>query len=123
MACCGTRHRALDESGRGLCSVPMWNGFGHEAGFCDEEAYGRRPECKIYQNAWTGEPFREDGKFSGYVPGLACYRHGGPNERVFKDGPMWCAVYKDFTNLQESDAGFGETEEMARQDLIKRGRG
>lgn len=28
--------------------------------------------------------------------------------RLFRDGNQWCATYKDFVNLQESEAGFGE---------------
>jgi len=29
--------------------------------------------------------------------------------RIYKDGNQWCAVGKDFINLQESEAGFGDT--------------
>lgn len=29
---------------------------------------------------------------------------------VFPDGDSYCAVFDDFENLQESDAGFGPTE-------------
>jgi len=29
--------------------------------------------------------------------------------RLFKDGASWCATFKNFTNLQESQAGFGDT--------------
>lgn len=64
-----------------------------------------------------GEEHRWDGLYNGYVPGLACYAHGGPKTRVFKEGNMWCAVHKDFTNLQESPAGFGLTPELARTEL------
>ena len=66
MARCGKRHRELDENGVGKCSVPMWmNGL--PAGFCDEVAYG--------------EPTKEGRqRYTGYVPGLACYVHGGPGE-------------------------------------------
>jgi len=63
MSRCGKCHMELTD-GVGKCSVPMWcNGL--PAGFCDEPAYG--------------EPTK-DGKlrYSGYVPGLACYSHGGP---------------------------------------------
>ena len=62
---------------------------------------------------------RCDGRYSGYVPRLACPRHGGPDSRVFKDGSAWCAVYSDFINLQESPAGFGDTPEEARAALEK----
>ena len=33
------------------------------------------------------------------------------------DGNQWCATEKDFINLQESDAGFGDTMEDAIEDL------
>jgi predicted Zn-ribbon and HTH transcriptional regulator len=39
--------------------------------------------------------------------------------RIFKDGNMWCAVRDPFINLQESDAGFGEKEVDALQELKK----
>lgn len=32
---------------------------------------------------------------------------------LFKDGNAWCAVGPNFVNLQESDAGFGDTPERA----------
>lgn len=95
----------------------MWSGYGNDAGFCDREAYGVRPKCREYRDAWTGEFFRHDGKYSGYVPGLACPIHGGPSMRVFMDGNTWCAVHSDFINLQESPAGFGDTREQAIQNL------
>jgi len=33
------------------------------------------------------------------------------------DGDQWCATEKDFINLQESDAGFGDTMETAIAEL------
>ena len=39
--------------------------------------------------------------------------------RLFMDGDMWCAVSRDFTNLQESPAGFGPTMCDALNDLNK----
>jgi hypothetical protein len=33
------------------------------------------------------------------------------------DGDQWCATLPDFTNLQESPAGFGYDKESARLDL------
>lgn len=36
---------------------------------------------------------------------------------LFIDGDKWCAVYGDFINLQESDAGFGDTFDSALADL------
>jgi hypothetical protein len=109
--------RELNELGEGLCSVPMWMG-GCPAGFCDNPAYGERPTCREWRNVYSGEWMREDGRFSGYVPGLACPIHGGPRYRTFMDGNAWCAVKPDFINLQESDAGFGDTPEQAIAALV-----
>ena len=63
MAVCGLRHKELDEDGKGKCSVPMWQG-GVPAGFCNEIAFGEH-EGRV-------------GSYSGWVPYLACYGHGGP---------------------------------------------
>lgn len=41
--------------------------------------------------------------------------------RLFMDGSAWCATFKDFVNLQESQAGFGETALEALADLAKEG--
>ena len=101
MGRCNKKHMELDDDGRGLCSVPMWMG-GMPCGFCDNGAFGERVNSSAY---------------TGYVPFLACPIHGGPKSRVFKDGNQWCAVYADFTNLQESPAGFGDTPEEARSNL------
>ena len=116
MATCTNLHKEVNENGIGKCSVPMWS-MGLPAGFCDKDAYGERSDCKIYRNAWTGDEFRADNKFAGYVPFLACPGHGGPETRVYKDGDVWCAVKPDFVNLQESPAGFGTTPEEARHNL------
>ncbi len=35
------------------------------------------------------------------------------------DGNSWCATRKDFTNLQESPAGFGDTKLQAMSELCK----
>lgn len=40
--------------------------------------------------------------------------------KYFKDGNKWCCVYENFINLQESLAGFGDTKEEARLDLINK---
>ena len=69
-------HREL-KNNKGKCSVPMWSG-GCPAGFCDKDAFGERPKAKGFNNPHTGEFTRFDGKYSGYVPGLACPGHGGP---------------------------------------------
>lgn len=56
-------HRELT-NGVGKCSVPMWmNGL--PAGFCDAPAYGEQTAAGKHA-------------YSGYVPALACPRHGGP---------------------------------------------
>lgn len=63
--------------GQGRCSVPMWmNGL--PAGFCDKAAFGFRPESDQFKTAY-GEIVRHDGRYSGYIPGLACTGHGGPS--------------------------------------------
>ena len=71
-------HKKLT-NGVGKCSVPMWCG-GCPDGFCDEPAYGFRPPCPDYYSPVTGQIHRLDEKYSGYVPGLACPRHGGPEK-------------------------------------------
>lgn len=38
--------------------------------------------------------------------------------KIFRDGDKWCAVREDFTNLQESPAGFGATRSEAFKDLM-----
>lgn len=42
-----------------------------------------------------------------------------PGYRVYRDGDQWCAVGRDFRNLQESHAGFGLTPESALIALLK----
>ncbi len=54
-------HKELTD-GVGKCSVPAWSG-GCPAGFCDEDAFGVKTPNSNY---------------SGYVPALACVKHGGP---------------------------------------------
>ena len=84
-----SEHHHKLTNGVGKCSVPMWMG-GCPAGFCDAPAYGHRPDCKMYRDGWTGELKRMDGKYDGYVPGLACPGHGGPSKPYFYfvcDGP------------------------------------
>lgn len=71
-------HQQLDAEGKGKCSVPMWVG-GCPAGFCDNMAYGERPPGETWRNAHSGELMRLDGRYNGYVPGLACPIHGGPD--------------------------------------------
>jgi hypothetical protein len=112
----------------GKCRVPMWMG-GCPSGFCGEAAYGVQVEGREARDAWTGELRRLDGKYSGYSSGLACPRHAGPEKigpRVFEDGKtpdgyrMWCAVYEDFENLQESPAEFHRHAWVAVSNLTKK---
>jgi hypothetical protein len=70
-------HETLNELGEGKCSAPMWMG-GTPCGFCDATAYGVRPPCKTRFNHAAREEMREDGRYNGYVPALACPAHGGP---------------------------------------------
>lgn len=113
-------HQHVDDSGAGRCSVPMFSGYGGDAGFCDRPAYGERPEGKTHRR-WDGFEWRDDGRYAGHVPGLACVAHGGPASRVYRDGAAWCAVMPDFVNPQESVAGFGDTPESARAALVAAG--
>ena len=116
MASCSRHHLELNEMGEGKCSVPMWSCVGGPDGFCDKPAYGEQPPSVI-RTRWDGHVYRDDGRYAGYVPGLACPIHGGPRVRAFMDGNAWCAVKPDFINLQESDAGFGTTRESAIKAL------
>ena len=77
MSCLSEHHKKLTD-GKGKCSVPMWMD-GCPAGFCDRDAYGFRPEGKQYRDPHTGEMVRLDGKYNGYISGLACPVHGGPD--------------------------------------------
>lgn len=78
MASTSKHHHEL-VSGVGKCSVPMWQ-MGCPAGFCDEPAYGERPPGQQFRVAYSGEMKRLDGRYNGYIPGLACPNHGGPNK-------------------------------------------
>lgn len=72
----------------------MWSG-GLPAGFCDRAAYGHRPPCEEYRTA-SGEVRRRDFKYNGYIPGLACPAHGGPETvdidtlRLKQDAHRYC---------------------------------
>lgn len=79
MASMSEHHKNLTD-GVGKCSVPMWM-QGCPAGFCDRPAYGKFIPGEAWHDAWTGEMKRLDGKYNGYVPGLACPAHGGPKEQ------------------------------------------
>ncbi len=83
-----SKHHEELTDGKGKCSVPMWCG-GLPAGFCDEDAFGKPlpAEGGYWRDPYTREWKRWDGKYDGYVPGLACPRHGGPKCPGFEIKP------------------------------------
>lgn len=78
MSVMGKQHRRLID-GKGYCSVPKWRD-GLPDGFCNDPAYGFRPKSDGFVTAY-GEVVRHDGRYSGYVPALACPGHGGPEAK------------------------------------------
>jgi hypothetical protein len=38
--------------------------------------------------------------------------------KIFKEGDLWCAVNEEFTNIQESPAGFGLNPVVALEELL-----
>lgn len=94
MSSTSSHHHELT-NGVGKCSVPMWEYPGVPAGFCDKPAYGKRPGGTQWRDAYTGELKRLDGKFNGYIPGLACQVHGGPAPRHFGDPCVHCGISQD----------------------------
>ncbi len=112
----------------GKCSRPMWQG-GMPGGFCDRPAFGQQySEGTKHAPPWwsprdrNGYVMRPD-HAAPYVPDLACDHHGGPKAdqiRFVRDGNMWCAFLPGFENLQDSIAGFGETQPTAERDLRAR---
>jgi hypothetical protein len=119
----GRKYHPLDG---GKCRVPMWI-MGCPAGFCDDVAYGEQlPREILYRDRHYDN---RDGCRPPYCHGPCCPGHGGPREgevRFFQDGltsegrVMWCAVYPDFINLQESPAGFDGNALVAREKLRAR---
>ena len=89
------KHHHEMTNGVGKCSVPMWTYPGVPAGFCDKPAYGKPTSCQQFRDGWTGEMKRMDGKFNGYVPGLACEGHGGPPPTHFGDPCIRCDTPHD----------------------------
>lgn len=57
-------------NGEGKCSVPMWDGYGMPADFCNRPAYGERAD-------WHRDLYRH----RAHVPALACDWHGGPKAK------------------------------------------
>lgn len=121
----------------GKCSVPQFHTYG-PAGFCDRPAYGQqyserepaRGQSGRYANpAWAQRdrngyyPPHLSHLTPPYAPDLCCSAHGGPSAeaiRFVRDGSAWCAFMPGFINLQESAAGFGETQDLAEADLRTR---
>lgn len=118
----------------GKCSVPMFSAYGPD-GFCDQPAWGQQYSEREPSRGNSGKyadpvwPLRDR---NGYYPphlahlrppfaqGLCCKAHGGPGEdqiRFVRDGNMWCAFMPGFINLQESHAGFGDTQDKAEAAL------
>lgn len=75
MAQTSKHHHELTD-GVGKCSVPMWC-QGLPAGFCDQPAYGKPEPDQCRYGGWDRNQRRW---IPRYVPGLACYVHGGPQE-------------------------------------------
>jgi hypothetical protein len=116
-----SHHHAPGCGVEGKCSRPMFGAYA-PAGFCDCPAWGeqytRGSKHAPYYDA-PGTPGIH-GNYQPYVPAFACDWHGGPSFngiRFVRDGNMWCAFRSDFENLQESAAGFGETQALAEADL------
>jgi hypothetical protein len=83
----------------------MWM-MGCPAGFCDEPAYGEPVPCKRYKK-YDGTSFRADGRYDGYVPGLACVGHGGPTKESMLNLCAFCQ--KEFaTCVSEPKFGTGK---------------
>jgi hypothetical protein len=116
MASLSDRHMKL-VNGVGLCSVPMWRG-GCPAGFCDKPAFGERPNAPTHRRC-DGYEWRDDGRYPGYVPALACPQHGGPHLVIQQDGNAWMAALPGFTNLHDSTTGWGDSAEAAQADLLR----
>ena len=123
----------------GKCSVPQFSGYG-PAGFCDRPACGPQDSEGVTSRGQSGKhaphgwaqrdrngyyPPHLSHLTPPYAPDLCCDAHGGPGPndiRFVRDGNMWCAFMPGFENLQESDAGFGKTQDAAERDLIARTR-
>ena len=121
----------------GKCSVPQFDAYG-PAGFCDQPAWGEQyseREPSRGQSGRYADPVWAQRDRNGYypphlshltppfAPGLCCSAHGGPTAdsiRFVRDGSAWCAFMPGFINLQESAAGFGDTQDLAEADLRAR---
>lgn len=89
------KHHHELTNGVGKCSVPMWMD-GCPAGFCDDPAYGKPPPSERYYSYIDRRMVRKDGRYDGYVPGLACPGHGGPKPKYHRGDPcVHCGVAHD----------------------------
>lgn len=114
-------HRNLDANGEGKCSVPMWSGGGVPAGFCDRPAFGEPTPCGTYRDG-DGKVRREDGKYAGYVPGLACTVHGGPERKATPTVDHLTEIDIVFDGPPSHEAGrFVEVERTADQHSMNVG--
>lgn len=59
-------------------------------------------------------------KFKGIAAEVAQEQKPVARYELFKDGDAWCCVADEFTNLQECLAGFGQSPELALDDLIEK---
>jgi hypothetical protein len=84
-----SKHLLELKNGVGLCSVPMWRG-GYPAGCCCKPAYGEQKPCETYERL-DGTTARRDGGYDGYVPDLACVKHGGPTKEESLNLCQFCA--------------------------------
>lgn len=80
MATLSKHHEELT-NGVGKCSCPMWGG-GVPSGFCDKPAYSKRPKSETWYNHAAQKEMRKDGRYNGYLSGLACIIHGGDAKEV-----------------------------------------
>lgn len=105
----------------GKCRVPMWC-MGVPDGFCGKPAFGPQYPKRVleHQRSYSDVP---------YCFGPCCPNHGGPRDGeaiLFHDGttrsgyPMWCAVWPNFENLQESVAGFDADPLLAIKELASK---
>ena len=90
-----------------------WHSFLGPCPFCGTPTfdYGGGWRClAMYCNNNTSNPIGTLGKEPEWW---------NTGMQVFMDGDTWCAVGKDFIDLQSSNAGFGNTPQKAVDELYK----
>lgn len=74
--------------------------------------------CRSYGGGWRCQAphcyYNADNTAPSFGPMPDWWNTG---VQVFRDGSTWCATDVGFINLQESDAGFGDTPRAAVEDL------